>query len=73
MAEAHSPLAQFEIHRLVPIKLGSIDASFTNSALWMIIAVLLVTLLMTQGMRARALVPARLAAGGVGPYRRLLP
>jgi F-type H+-transporting ATPase subunit a len=58
--EAHSPLAQFTIERLFPFHVGGIDASFTNSALWMVIAVLLVTLLMTFGMRQRALVPGRL-------------
>lgn len=59
MAQAHSPLAQFEIHRLVPIKIGGVDISFTNSALWMVIAIALITLLMTQGTKARALVPGR--------------
>jgi F-type H+-transporting ATPase subunit a len=58
--EAHSPLAQFEIHRLIPIKIGNIDASFTNSSLWMVIAVLCATLLMTWSMSRRAMVPGRL-------------
>lgn len=58
--ESHSPLAQFEIHRLIPIKIGNIDASFTNSALWMVIAVLCATLLMTWSMNRRAMVPGRL-------------
>ena len=60
MAEQHSPLEQFEIKRLIPVEIGGIDASFTNSALWMIIAFLVVTLLMTLAMRQRALVPGRL-------------
>ncbi len=58
--ESHSPLAQFEIHRLIPIKIGNIDASFTNSSLWMVIAVLCATLLMTWSMSRRAMVPGRL-------------
>ncbi len=58
--ESHSPLAQFEIHRLIPIKIGNIDASFTNSSLWMVIAVLCATLLMTSSMSRRAMVPGRL-------------
>ena len=41
MAENHSPLAQFEIKTLVPIDLGSFDASFTNSSAFMVISVLL--------------------------------
>ena len=60
MAEQHSPLEQFEIKRLIPVEIGGIDASFTNSALWMLIAFLVVTLLMTLAMRQRALVPGRL-------------
>ena len=59
MAEAHSPLEQFFIHRIVPIDVGGVDVSFTNSALCMVIVVAAVTLLMTQGIRARALVPGR--------------
>jgi F-type H+-transporting ATPase subunit a len=59
-ADAHSPLAQFEIQRLIPIKIGSLDASFTNSALWMVIAILCASLLMTWSMSRRAMVPGRL-------------
>lgn len=59
MAEQHSPLAQFTIERLVPIQVGGVDVSFTNSALWMVIAITLVTLLMTLAMSRRALVPSR--------------
>ena len=60
MAEKHSPLEQFLIKPLVPIKIGSVDLSFTNSALVMVIAVVLVGLLMTKGMGKRGLVPGRL-------------
>ena len=38
MAEEHSPLEQFEIHPILPINIGGLDVSFTNSALWMVIA-----------------------------------
>ena len=55
----HSPLEQFEIHRIVPIKLGDLDLSFTNSSLLMLIAVLLVTGFFLLGMRRGALVPGR--------------
>ena len=57
--EAHSPLGQFEILTLVPIRLGRLDASFTNSALFMVVAALTVTLFLTLGMRKRAMVPSR--------------
>jgi F-type H+-transporting ATPase subunit a len=59
LAEQHSPLEQFVIKRFAPMDVGGIDASFTNSALWMVIAALLVALLMTAAMRNRALVPGR--------------
>ena len=35
----HSPLEQFEIHAILPITVGDLDLSFTNSSLWMAIAV----------------------------------
>ena len=58
----HSPMEQFEIKRLLDLRIGSLDASYTNSALWMTIAVILATLLFVYGMRQRALVPGRLQA-----------
>ncbi len=59
-AGGHSPLEQFEIKRLIPVDLGGVDVSFTNSALFMLIAVALVTLFLTSATRSRALVPGRL-------------
>jgi F-type H+-transporting ATPase subunit a len=53
------PLHQFEIHRLVPIHIGGVDVSYTNSALLMTIVVVLVTALLVLGTRKRALVPGR--------------
>ena len=58
-AEHHSPLSQFEIKSLLPIRLGEADISFTNSSLMMVIALLLVTLFLLLGTRRRALVPGR--------------
>jgi F-type H+-transporting ATPase subunit a len=56
----HGPLEQFEIHELVPIHIGDLNLSYTNSALWMTVAVVLTMLLFTAGMRGRAMVPGRL-------------
>jgi len=53
------PLHQFEIHPLVPIHIGGLDASYTNSALMMTIAVVLITALILLGTRKHALVPGR--------------
>ena len=53
------PLHQFEISPIVPIHVGDLNLSYTNSALWMTIAVIVITLLMTLPTRGRALVPGR--------------
>lgn len=57
--EAHSPLEQFKIEELIPLKIGGVNAAFTNSSLWMVIAILAITLFLTLSMRSRALVPGR--------------
>ena len=54
-----SPLKQFEIQTLVPIKVGGIDISFTNSSLFMTAAIIAITLFLTLSMRRRSLVPGR--------------
>ena len=61
MAEGHeSPLGQFEIHPIGgKIEIGGVDVSFTNSSLWMAIAVAAITVFMVVGMRPRAIVPGR--------------
>ena len=59
MAEGHSPLAQFEIKKLVDINIAGVDASFTNSSLFMVLTVATVTLFLVGGMRRSALVPGR--------------
>jgi F-type H+-transporting ATPase subunit a len=56
----HSPMEQFEIKRLLDLKIGGLDVSFTNSATWMVIAVILATAVFVYGMRQRALVPGKL-------------
>lgn len=59
---SEKPLDQFLIKTIVPIKIGNVDLSFTNSALFMVIAVALVTIVMTAGKRS--LVPGRLQSIG---------
>ena len=53
------PIHQFEIKRLYPLELFGYDASFTNSALFMVIAVLAIVGFLLFAMRGRALVPTR--------------
>ena len=58
-SEAHSPLDQFAIKPIASIQIGGLDASFTNSALWMVIAVGAITAFMLLGTRKQAIVPGR--------------
>ncbi len=60
MAADQSPLAQFEIKRLVPMDVGGLDVSFTNASLFMVIAIAAITLFLTLSMRSKALVPGRM-------------
>ena len=55
----HSPLAQFEIQRWISIEPFGVDLSFTNSALFMTIAVVLAIGFLMLGTRRHALVPGR--------------
>lgn len=54
-----SPLEQFEIKAIVPLQLGGMDVSFTNSSLYMVLTVVLTAGFVLLGMRQRAMVPGR--------------
>ena len=51
---AAGPMEQFEIVKLIPLSLGSLDISFTNSALWMVIGVSVATAFFVFAARGRA-------------------
>ena len=55
-----SPIAQFELKTLVPLKLFGHDASFTNSSAFMVLAVAGVSAFLISAMKGRSLVPSRL-------------
>lgn len=59
MALELHPLEQFKIDRWIPIHIGGLDASFTNSALFMCAAVAIASLIVVAGARRRAMVPGR--------------
>jgi F-type H+-transporting ATPase subunit a len=64
-AEAGSPInpiEQFSVTSIVPIHIGSLDFSFTNSALYMLIAVAIVSALMLIGANGSTGAPCRLQA-----------
>jgi F-type H+-transporting ATPase subunit a len=56
------PLHQFQITPILPISVAGTDLSFTNSSLWMAIAVGCAYLLIMAGTRQQAMVPGRLQA-----------
>ena len=60
MAEGQSPLAQFEIKTLVPIEMFGVNASFTNSSLFMVLTVITVSLFLIGGMRRSAMALRRI-------------
>jgi len=55
-----SPLEQFRVESLVPLHIGGVNASFTNSALFMAIAVAGITVFLYYSVSHRSLVPGRL-------------
>jgi F-type H+-transporting ATPase subunit a len=59
---AINPIEQFSVAPIVPIHIGGLDFSFTNSALYMLIAVAIVALLMLLGANGSTGAPGRLQA-----------
>jgi len=54
-----NPVEQFKIEPLIPLEIGGVNVSFTNSSLWMVVAVILSTAFLTLSVSGRALVPGR--------------
>lgn len=57
---SHSPLEQFNIVPLHPIQIAGYDVSFTNSSLWMVLAIVSIIAFLLPASRKRALIPNRL-------------
>ncbi|WP_421785841.1 F0F1 ATP synthase subunit A [Hyphobacterium sp.] len=53
------PIKQFEIHTVAPLEIAGVNLDFTNSAFFMLLATVTVTLLMALATNKRALVPSR--------------
>lgn len=78
---AHNPLHQFELTKLIDVKLFNYDLSFTISSLFMLLALMLIITFFVIALRNRSFIPSRLQAcaeilydiphstviGGVGP------
>lgn len=56
----HSPLAQFDIKKLIDIKMFGFDVSFTNSSIYMLLASILALTYFYLAFYNRKLVPSRL-------------
>ena len=54
------PIHQFDINRIIPINIGGWDVSFTNSALFMVLATVLTVGVIMMATRTASLVPTRL-------------
>jgi F-type H+-transporting ATPase subunit a len=67
-AEAHGPMHQFEIKRLIPLELFGYDVSFTNASLFMVLALVLASLFLITAMSRRSLVPGRLQSIAESTY-----
>ncbi len=59
------PMHQFTVEPLLPLNVGGYDISFTNSSLWLLIALLVIYGFMAMGMK-RQLVPNRWQAAVEG-------
>jgi F-type H+-transporting ATPase subunit a len=57
--EKHSPLSQFEVHKIFDLHLGSIDISFTNSSLYILLATIFSVAFMLFSTRKKSLIPSR--------------
>jgi len=62
------PIHQFNINRLFDLRLGGVDASFTNASLFMLVVFLAITALMVLSTNGRHIVPTRLQAAAEMAY-----
>ena len=56
----HSPVAQFEIKSIFDLSIGGQDVSFSNSSLFMLLAVVVSSVFLVSAMRKRELIPGRM-------------
>jgi len=64
-----NPIYQFEIKPLVPFEIAGVDLSFTNSSLWMTVAVVASISLLTLAMRHKSMIPTRGQLVAEGLYK----
>ncbi len=59
-AGQHGPMSQFEIKKIIDLRLFDYDVSFTNASLFMVLALGVICGFMIYAMRGRSLVPTRI-------------
>ena len=57
--EDHGPIAQFEIKKIFDLQLGGYDISFTNSSLFMVVALVAIVGFLIFASKGRSLIPTR--------------
>ena len=58
---ASNPMYQFNVYRIGPeIKLGSVDISFTNASLFMVISSLAILIIFNLGAKKKTIIPDKL-------------
>lgn len=56
------PLRQFQINKIIPLSIGGWDISYTNSSLWMTLALAVVWLLFYVALKRETIIPNRMQA-----------
>jgi len=62
------PMHQFQIIPLIPLEIGGIDLSFTNSSLWMLIGAVISIIGLTIASERKAMIPGRMQVGAESLY-----
>jgi len=57
---ANDPIHQFQLNKLIPLEIGGVDISFTNSSLFMVLTVASATIFMIWATSGRGLIPTRM-------------
>ncbi len=56
---ANDPIQQFQLSKLIPLEIGGMDISFTNSSLFMVVTVVATSVFLIWSTGGRGLIPSR--------------
>ena len=63
-----NPLEQFEVKTIIPLEVGGVNISFTNSSLFMVLTVIVSTIIFSLCLRKRTIVPSAAQSVPEGVY-----